>query len=60
VLLNIHDENVHCVPDAWVDTMATICYEEMNRNVGWSAGLPLASEVKVGANLADMEGWLPT
>ena len=59
VLLNIHDENVHCVPDEWVDTMAQICYEEMNRNVGWSAGLPLASEVKVGVNLADMREWHP-
>jgi hypothetical protein len=59
VLLNIHDENVHCVPDEQAFAMAAIALEEMARNVHWSTGLPLAAEVKLGKNLADMEGWKP-
>ena len=60
VLLNIHDENVHCVPHEYVDAMARIALEEMERNVPWSEGLPLKAEAKVGVNLADMEEWRAT
>lgn len=59
VLLNIHDENVHCVPSEYAPTLAAIALEEMARNVHWSVGLPLAAEVKLGKNLADMNEWKP-
>ena len=59
VLLNIHDENVHCVPDEYAEPLAAIALEEMARNVHWSLGLPLAAEVKLGKNLADMQEWKP-
>jgi DNA polymerase I-like protein with 3'-5' exonuclease and polymerase domains len=59
VLLNIHDENVHCVPDEYAEPLAAIALEEMARNVSWSIGLPLAAEVKLGKNLADMVEWKP-
>jgi DNA polymerase len=59
VLLNIHDENVHCVPDRYAESLAAIALEEMARNVEWSEGLPLNAEVKLGKNLADMEQWTP-
>ena len=59
VLLNIHDENVHCVPDEYAEPLAAIALEEMARNVHWSIGLPLAAEVKLGKNLADMVEWKP-
>ncbi len=59
VLLNIHDENVHCVPDEYAPALAAIALEEMARNVHWSVGLPLAAEVKLGKNLADMVEWKP-
>jgi hypothetical protein len=59
VLLNIHDENVHCVPDRYAEKLAAIALEEMARNVEWSEGLPLNAEVKLGKNLADMEQWTP-
>ena len=59
VLLNIHDENVHCVPDEYAEMLAAIALEEMARNVHWSVGLPLAAEVKLGKNLADMVEWKP-
>jgi hypothetical protein len=59
VLLNIHDENVHAVPDEYAEPLARIALEEMGRNIQWSLGLPLAAEVKMGRNLADMEEWKP-
>ena len=59
VLLNIHDENVHCVPSEYVDTLAEIALTEMRRNVEWSEGLPLAAEVMVGRNLGEMIPWKP-
>jgi len=59
VLLNIHDENVHCVPDEYAETLAAIALQEMARNTQWSTGLPLAAEVKLGRNLADMVEWKP-
>jgi hypothetical protein len=59
VLLNIHDENVHCVPDEYAETLAAIAIQEMARNTQWSAGLPLSAEVKLGKNLADMVEWKP-
>jgi DNA polymerase family A len=57
VLLNIHDENIHCVPDEHAYTLAAIALQEMARNVQWSTGLPLNAEVKLGRNLAEMEEW---
>jgi hypothetical protein len=60
VLLNIHDENVHCVPDEYAETLAGIALQEMARNTQWSEGLPLSAEVKLGKNLADMVEWKPT
>ena len=59
VLLNIHDENVHCVPDEYAMPLAEIALQEMARNVQWSRGLPLNAEVKLGKNLADMVEWKP-
>jgi hypothetical protein len=59
VLLNIHDENVHCVPDRYAETLASIALTEMARNTEWSEGLPLSAEVKLGKNLADMVEWKP-
>jgi len=60
VLLNVHDENVHCVPDEQALTLASIALEEMRRNEPWSKGLPLAAEVKLGKNFGEMEAWVPT
>lgn len=57
IALNEHDANVYCVPEEQAVTLASICYEEMSRNVSWSAGLPLSAEVKIGKNLGDMEEW---
>ena len=57
VLLNIHDENVHCVPDEYAEALAAIALQEMARNTQWSIGLPLSAEVKLGKNLADMTEW---
>jgi DNA polymerase family A len=59
VLLNVHDENIHCVPDRYVDTMAQVALGEMRWNEPWAAGLPLAAEVKVGKNFGEMEEWKP-
>ena len=59
VLLNVHDENIHCVPDRYVDTMALVALGEMRWNTPWSKGLPLAAEVKVGKNFGEMEEWKP-
>jgi hypothetical protein len=57
VLLNIHDENIHCVPSKYADALAEIALIEMRRNVKWSEGLPLAAEVMVGQNLGEMTPW---
>ena len=59
VLLNIHDENVHCVPEEYAEALAGIALAEMGRNVEWSEGLPLAAEVKLGQNLGEMTPWEP-
>lgn len=59
LLLNIHDENVHCVPDDEALTLASIALEEMQRNSAWSTGLPLAAEVKMGKNFGELEEWKP-
>ena len=59
VLLNVHDENVHCVPDEQAVTLAELALEEMRRNTSWSMGLPLAAEVKLGRNFGEMEEWKP-
>jgi DNA polymerase I-like protein with 3'-5' exonuclease and polymerase domains len=59
VLLNVHDENVHCVPDEQAFTLASIALEEMRRNEAWSEGLPLAAEVKLGKSFGEMTEWKP-
>lgn len=59
VLLNVHDENVHCVEDCHVNVLASIALEEMRRNEDWNKGLPLAAEVKLGKNFGEMEKWQP-
>jgi DNA polymerase len=55
VLLNVHDENVHCVPDEYAQTMALVALGEMRRNAPWAEGLPLNAEVKLGKNFGEME-----
>ena len=59
VLLNVHDENVHCVPDEYAPTMALVALGEMRRNASWSEGLPLGAEVKLGRNFGEMEEYRP-
>jgi DNA polymerase len=59
VLLNVHDENVHCVPDEYAHTMALVALGEMRRNASWSEGLPLNAEVKLGKNFGEMEEYRP-
>jgi len=59
VLLNVHDENVHCVPDEHAIPLAEIALEEMRRNEQWCLTLPLAAEVKMGRNYGEMEEWKP-
>jgi DNA polymerase len=59
VLLNIHDENVHCVPEDEAVALADIALEEMRRNVPWSEGLPLNAEVKMGYNLGELYDYDP-
>lgn len=54
LLMQEHDGNVFMVKDREVDTLASIAYEEMCRNVPWSEGLPLNAEVKVGQNYGEM------
>ena len=57
VLLNVHDENVHCVSDEYAELLAELALEEMRRNSVWSDGLPLNAEVKLGMNFGEMEEW---
>ena len=59
VLLNVHDENVHCVPDEYAQTMALVALGEMMWNPPWAEGLPLNAEVKLGRNFGEMEEWKP-
>ena len=59
VLWNVHDENVHCVPDEEAPILAGIALEEMKRNSAWSAGLPLNAEVKMGKNFGELIEWKP-
>lgn len=59
VLLNVHDENVHCVPDEEALTLAGIALKEMKRNSWWNNGLPLSAEVKMGKNFGALEEWKP-
>ena len=59
VLLNIHDENVHCVPDEAAEAMAGIALEEMRRPCAWATGLPLSAEVKMGKKLGELTEWKP-
>ena len=59
MLLNVHDENVHCVPDEHAIPLAEIALEEMRRNEQWCLTLPLAAEVKMGRNYGEMEEWKP-
>lgn len=59
IILNVHDENVHCVPDAYSDELASIALEEMRRNVKWSVGLPFNAEVKTGINFGELQQWKP-
>ena len=59
VLLNVHDENVHCCPDDQAPTLASIALEEMKRVPTWGVGLPLNAEVKIGKNFGEMFEWKP-
>ena len=75
VLLNVHDENVHCVPDDEAPTLASIALEDMQRNIKWSEawiekisecdepiehpGLPLNAEVKMGKIFGELSEWTP-
>ena len=59
VLLNVHDENVHCVPDDEAAALAAIALTEMKRNSSWSEGLPLNAEVKMGKNFGELSEWKP-
>ena len=59
VLLNVHDENVYCVPDEEAPTLASIALEEMKRPCAWGEGLPLNAEVKVGKNFGELQEWKP-
>lgn len=59
VLLNIHDENIYCVPDDYAIQLAELALEDMRHNQPWSEGLPLSAEVKMGRNLGEMEEWKP-
>ena len=51
VLLNIHDENIHCVPDEYADPLARIALEEMARNAV-ELGPASRRRGKTGKNLA--------
>jgi DNA polymerase family A len=55
MLLNIHDENIFCVPIEQALMMAIIALIEMSRVPTWGPDLPVAAEVKVGYNLGEMQ-----
>lgn len=59
VLLNVHDENVYCVPDKYAELLAELALEEMKRSPTWGDGLPLSADVKLGKNFGDMQTWEP-
>jgi hypothetical protein len=59
MLLNVHDENVYCVPDEYADMLAQIAWEEMRRSPEWGPDLPLAAEVKIGWNYGELQEWHP-
>jgi DNA polymerase I-like protein with 3'-5' exonuclease and polymerase domains len=54
VALNVHDEVVVSVEEARVEPAITCIVEEMSRSPIWCPDLPLACELEIGYNLADM------
>lgn len=54
IVLQLHDENVYCVPKQWAKRVTIIAYEEMCRPPAWGLDFPAAAEVKAGWNYADL------
>jgi DNA polymerase len=55
VLLNVHDENVYCVPDDQAMSLAELALEDMKTGGPWADGLPLHAEVKTGKNYGELQ-----
>jgi len=53
--LQSHDELVYCVPNEHVEVLTKLLHREMTTPSDWCAGLPLATDVKVGPNYGNME-----
>lgn len=51
--LQVHDALVCVVPDNMILIVGSIMKEEMNRQVAWAPGLPLACELKIGPTYGD-------
>lgn len=54
LVLQLHDENVYCVPREVAKRVTLIAYEEMSRPPWWGRDFPAAAEVKAGKNYADL------
>jgi hypothetical protein len=51
--LQVHDELVYVVPDAFVEMVTAIVMEEMNRRPKWAPDVPLDAEFGVGQSFGD-------
>jgi hypothetical protein len=54
IVLQLHDENVYCVPIEQGLRLSYIAYEEMCRSPWWGKDFPAAAEIKAGINYADL------
>lgn len=48
IIMHVHDEIVHEVPDVMVEAAKLILHEVMTTGPAWSAGLPLAADISAG------------
>jgi DNA polymerase len=51
--MQVHDELVYVVPDAYVDEVSTLVVEEMIRPPSWAPDLPLAADFGVGQSYGE-------
>lgn len=54
IVLQLHDENVYCVPKQHAKRVTIIAHEEMSRPPTWGLDFPAAAEVKAGWNYGNL------
>jgi hypothetical protein len=54
IALQLHDENVYCVPREQASKLTRIAYANMCHSPWWGLDFPAAAEVKAGLNYADL------